>query len=121
MKTLALATALFGALLASSANAGEIGNTGISLGGTLDTNYTTGENVFAVDFIPRAQFSNWGILFGAQTTLDVMGLNDGDIFKGIDLDASYDIGTTGLKAYGKIGTDSDFVFGNAKIGVSFAF
>jgi len=119
MKTLALATALI--VAAGAASAVEIGNTGISIGGTVDANYTTGLDVWAVDLTPRAQYSSWGITFGAETTFDVMGLNDGDIFKGLLLDAAYKIGNTGLTAYGEIGTDADFTFGDAKIGVSFAF
>ena len=119
MKTLALATALV--VAAGAVSAAEIGNTGISIGGTVDANYTTGLDMFAVDLTPRAQYSSWGVTFGAETTFDVMGLNDGDIFKGLALDAAYEIGDTGLTAYGEIGTDADFTFGDAKIGVLLAF
>jgi hypothetical protein len=119
MKTLAIASII--ALAAGAASAAEIGNTGISIGGTVDANYTTGLDVWAVDLTPRAQFAQWGVMFGAETTFDVMGLNNGDIFKGIALDASYEIGNTGLTAYGEISTDADFTFGDAKIGVAFTF
>ena len=48
-------------------------------------------------------------------------LNEGDVFKGVDFEAGYTIGGTGLRAYGEIGTDADFEFGDATVGVSFAF
>jgi len=48
-------------------------------------------------------------------------LNEGDVFKGVDFEAGYTIGGTGLRAYGEIGTDADFEFGDATLGVSFAF
>lgn len=119
MKTLAIASVI--ALAAGAASAAEIGNTGISIGGTIDANYTTGIGEYAVDLTPRAQYSSWGITFGAETTFDIMGLNDGDIFQGMSLDAAYEIGGTGLTAYGEVGTDADFNFGDVKMGVTFAF
>jgi hypothetical protein len=50
-----------------------------------------------------------------------MKLNDNDVFKGVDFEAKYPIGTTGLTAYGEVSTDSDFEFGDVKIGASFKF
>jgi len=119
MKTLALATAFVAA--AGAASAFELGTTGVAIGATMDANYTTGANEFAIDFTPAATFSNWGIDFSASTTFDVMGLNNGDIFQGLDLDAGYTIGNTGLRAYGTVGTDADFNFGDFKMGVTFSF
>jgi hypothetical protein len=107
-------------VVASSASAIELGNTGVSLGGKVDMNYTTGLDTYAVDFIPRASYSAFGVGFGVETTFDVMGLNDDEVFKGIDLDASYEI-MPGLEAYGEVGTDADFEFGDVKMGVTFAF
>jgi opacity protein-like surface antigen len=119
MKTLAIAAVI--AAAATSASAFDIGSTGVSIGGTLDANYTTGISEYAVDLTPRAQFSSWGVTFGAESTFDIMGLNEGDVFKGVDLDAAYEIGDTGLTAYGEVGTDGDFNFGDFKMGVSFSF
>ena len=119
MKIAAIATAAI--LAASSASAIDLGSTGISLGGKVDANYTTGLDTYAVEFVPRAVYSAFGVGFGVETTFDVMGLNDGDVFKGLDFDASYEIGGTGLKAYGEVGTDADFEFGDVKMGVSFSF
>ena len=118
MKIAAIAVAA--TLATSAASAAEIGNTGISVGGKVDANYTTGLDNFAVDFIPRASYSAFGVGFGVETTFDIMGLNDDDVFKGIDLDASYEV-MPGLTAYGEVGTDADFEFGDVKMGVSFSF
>lgn len=119
MKTLALATALV--VAAGSASAFDIGSTGVSVGATMDANYTTGVDAFAIELTPAATFNNWGVDFAASTTFDVMGLNNGDIFQGVDFGAGYTIGTTGLRAYGTVGTDADFNFGDVKMGVTFSF
>ena len=119
MKTLALATALI--VAAGAASAVELGTTGVSLGGTLDANYTTGVDTYAVELTPRAGYSAFGVAFGVETTLDVMTLNEGDVFQGLDFDASYDLFNTGATVYGEVGTDADFEFGDVKVGVSFAF
>ena len=50
-----------------------------------------------------------------------MNLNGDDVFKGLDFSAEYAVGTTGLTAYGEVSTDSDFEFGDVKVGAKFAF
>jgi hypothetical protein len=118
MKIAVLATAAV--LAASSASAFELGATGVSVGGEFDGHYTTGVDTFGLDFTPRAQFSNWGVTFGVETTVDVLEINNGDIFTGLDLDASYQL-TPALEAYGEIGTDADLEFGDLTMGVRFGF
>jgi len=119
MKIAAIAVAA--TLAVTAAQAAEIGNTGISLGGTVDANYTTGLDTYAVEFTPRAGYSAFGVAFGVESTFDVMDLNNGEPFKGLDFDASYDLMNTGAKVYGEVGTDKDFEFGDVKVGVSFSF
>lgn len=120
MKIAAIAAAA--TLVATSASAIELGNTGVGIGGKFDTKYDTGTEEFAMEFVPKASFTNWGVDFAASTTFDILELNsDDDIFKGVDLEAGYTIGGTGLRAYGEIGTDADFEFGDATVGVSFEF
>jgi len=119
MKIAAFAAAA--TLVATSASAIELGNTGVSLGGMFDTKYDTGVEEFAMEFVPKASFTNWGVDFAASTTFDILGLNEDDVFKGVDFEAGYTIGGTGLRAYGEIGTDADFEFGDATFGVSFEF
>ena len=99
-----------------------IGGQTISAGGKFDTSYDTGTEEWAMEFVPKAGINAWGVDFTASTTFDVLELNSNDdIFKGLDLEAGYTIGGTGLRAYGEIGTDSDFEFGDATVGVSFEF
>lgn len=93
----------------------------LSAGGKADLNYDTGTELWAMDFIPSVGMNAWGTDFKASTTFDVINLNAGDVFQGVDLEAGYTIMGTGLRAYGEIGTDADFEFGDATIGVSFAF
>ena len=118
MKIAAFAAAVM--ITATSASAFELGG-GISVGGKFDTKYDTGTEDFAMEFVPKAGMNRWGVDFEASSTFNVLELNDGDVFKGIDLEAGYTIGGTGLRAYGEIGTDSDFEFGDATVGVSFEF
>ena len=118
MKNILLATAVFfGA--ASAASAFELGNTGVSLGGEVDLNYTTGVETYAMDLTSTASFSMWGVYLGAETTWDLLDLNDGDLFTGIDFDAAYQYGPVEL--YGEVSTDDDFEFGDVTIGTRFAF
>lgn len=121
MKTLAMAAAA--SLIAASASAADFGLMGqtVSVGGEVDSNYNTGTEEFSVEFIPSAGITAWGVDFEASTTFDIMELNEGDVFEGLDLEAGYTIGGTGLRAYGEIGTDADFEFGDATVGVSFKF
>ena len=119
MKIAAIAAAA--TIVATSASAIELGNTGVSLGGEFDTKYDTGAEEFAMEFVPKAGINRWGVDFEASTTFDVLGLNEDDVFKGVDFEAGYTIGGTGLRAYGEIGTDADFEFGDATLGVSFEF
>ena len=88
----------------------------LSAGGKADLNYDTGTELWAMEFVPSVGMNAWGTDFKASTTFDVINLNEGDVFE-----AGYTIGGTGLRAYGEIGTDADFEFGDATVGVSFAF
>ena len=93
----------------------------LSAGGKADLNYDTGTELWAMEFVPSVGLNAWGTDFKASTTFDVINLNEGDVFKGVDFEAGYTIGGTGLRAYGEIGTDADLEFGDATVGVSFAF
>ena len=119
MKIAAIAVAA--TLAATAASAAEIGATGVSVGATVDANYTTGVDTYAVDFTPRAGYSAFGVAFGVETTFDVLTLNEGDVFKGLDFDASYSLGATGASVYGEVGTDKDFEFGDVTVGAKFSF
>jgi len=120
MKTTIVAAALvMTAGMASAADLNIAGQT-ISAGGEFDMNYTTGEDTFALDFTPSAGLNAWGVDFEVSSTFDVLQVNEGDLFQGLDLEAGYTI-ATGLRAYAEIGTDEDLEFGDLTTGVKFAF
>lgn len=120
MKTTIVAAALvLTAGMASAADINVFGQT-ISAGAEVDMNYTTGEDTFALDFTPSAGFEAWGVDFTVDTTFDVLQVNEGDLFQGLDLEAGYTI-ANGLRAYAEIGTDEDLEFGDLTTGVKFAF
>jgi hypothetical protein len=83
-------------------------------------NYTTGEDTFALDFTPTAGVNAWGIDFEVSSTFDVLQVNEGDLFQGLDLEAGYTV-TEGLRAYAEISSDADLEFGDITTGITFAF
>ena len=115
------ATTLIMASTAVSAMDFTIAGQTLSAGGKADVNYDTGTELWAMEFVPSVGLNAWGTDFKASTTFDVINLNEGDVFQGIDFEAGYSLGQTGLRAYGEIGTDADLEFGDATVGVSFSF
>ena len=120
MKLAAIFTAALLAATSGSAMDIDVAGQTVSIGGEVDTNYTTGTELCAVEFTPSAGVDAWGFSFEASTVVDVLKLNEGDIFTGVDLEAGYQL-MDGLKAYGEISTDADLEFGDATVGVSFSF
>lgn len=116
----ALALTACGATDVEAADFNVAGQT-VSVGGKVDANYDTGTELYAMEFVPKAGINAWGVDFGVETTFDMLQLNDGDVFQGLDYTAGYTIGDTGLRAYGEISSDADFEFGDATVGVSFSF
>ena len=120
MKTTIVAAAfVMTAGMASAADFTVAGQT-ISAGGEFDMNYTTGEDTFALDFTPTAGVNAWGVDFEVSSTFDVLQVNEGDLFQGLDLEAGYAI-TEGLRAYAEISSDADLEFGDITTGITFAF
>lgn len=107
-------------LVATSASAVDLGN-GLTAGAEIDMNYTTGTELWALEATPEVGLGLMGTQVTVGSTFDLMNLNGDDTFKGIDFEAKYPIGSTGLTAYGEVSTDSDFEFGNVKMGATFAF
>lgn len=106
--------------VASQAAAIELGG-GLKAGGSVDMNYTTGIEQWALEATPEVGFAAMGADLTVGSTFDLMGLNEDDVFKGLDFGAEYGIGETGLKAYGEVSTDADLEFGDIKMGVTFEF
>jgi len=118
-----VATATLAVFVASQAAAIELGG-GLKAGGEIDMNYTTGVEEWALEATPEVGFAAAGVDFTVGSTFDLMGLNEDDVFKGLDFGAEYDlgaIGVNGIKAYGEVSTDADFEFGDITMGVNFSF
>lgn len=114
------ATATLAVFVASQAAAIDLGG-GLKAGAEIDMNYTTGIEKWALEATPEVGFEAYGANLTVGSTFDLMGLNEDDVFKGLDFGAEYNIQGTGLTAYGEIGTDADFEFGDATMGLKFAF
>jgi hypothetical protein len=127
MKIAAIATAalLFGA---SSAQAIDIGNTGINIGAKLDSYYDVDGEHFDSVLTPSLGYAMWGISLSASTdlnvvTADTIVMQDAfDTLPMIDIGASYSILNGSATAYGNIDWDLEASdFSGAKVGLSFAF
>jgi hypothetical protein len=121
MKNILLATAVFfGA--ASAASAFELGNTGISLGGELETSYNFGTEDFGVLLTPEAGFEYDILAVTVSTDLNLADFNSDvtENFQGLDFEAVLTVNDY-LNAYGEISTDADFEFGDLVIGTRLSF
>lgn len=116
MKKLLLASAI--AVVATSAHAIDLGY-GLSLGAETDLNYTTGTETWEMDFTPSMALGAYGVSFSAETTIDVLDINNGDIFEGIDWKAEY--AWNGVTTYTEVSSDADFEFGDITIGAKLKF
>ena len=116
MKTVILASAL--AVAATSVSAIDLGN-GLSMGAEVDTSYVTGVDTWALEATPYAAISQYGITLKAETTIDVLKINEDDVFKGVDLSAEY--AWNGFTTYTEVSSDKDFEFGDITIGAKIKF
>ena len=119
MKLAVIATAAT-LLVATQASAIDLGN-GMTVGGEVDMNYTTGTELWALEATPEVGLAMFGVDLTVGSTFDLMNLNGDNTFKGLDFSTEYAIGNTGLTGYGEVSTDSDFEFGDVKVGAKFAF
>ena len=116
MKTVVLASAL--AVAATSVSAIDLGN-GLSMGAEVDANYVTGVDTWALEATPYAAISQYGVTLKAETTVDVLKINEDDVFKGVDLTAEYVWNS--ITTYTEISSDADFEFGDVTIGAKIKF
>ena len=86
MKKLLLSATLVAT--ATSVSAMDLGY-GLSLSAETDMSYTTGTETWELDFTPSMGLSMYGASLSAETTIDVLDINNGDIFKGVDWKAEY--------------------------------
>lgn len=107
---------------ATSATAMDLGN-GLSLGGEVETTYTTSDtDNFGLDFTPKAGVEFQGLNLTAETTFDMLELNNEaiDRFTGVDFEATYEINSN-LEAFGEVSTDNDWEFGDVTVGTRLNF
>ena len=116
MKKLLLASAL--AVAATSAHAMDLGY-GLSVGAETDMSYTTGTETWELDVTPKLSMGAYGATLSAETTVDVLDINNGDIFTGVDWKAEY--AWKGFTTYTEVSSDADFEFGDITMGAKFKF
>lgn len=118
MKTLVLASAL--TLAATAATSADLIG-GLTFDTETDVSYTTGVEEWSATFTPELGWGMYGIDLGVSTVVDIMGLDQEQIFKGLDFKAEYELYSTGIKAYGKVSSDADFQFGDITVGAKLSF
>jgi len=118
MKTLIAATTL--SLLATTATSADLFG-GLSVDTETDVSYTTGVETWAANFTPSVGWGMFGLDMSMATTVDLMGLDKDEIFKGLDFKAEYELLSTGIMTYGKVSSDADFNFGNVTVGAKLSF
>ena len=116
MKKLLLTVAF--AAVATSASAIDLGY-GLSIGAETDMSYTTGTETWELDVTPKVSMGAYGVSFSTETTIDVLDINNGDIFTGLDWKAEY--AWKGMTTYTEVSSDADFEFGDITMGVKFSF
>ena len=118
MKTLTLAAAL--TLAVTTATAADLFG-GLSVDTETHVSYTTGTETWAANFTPSVGWGMYGLDMSVATTVDLMGLDEDEIFKGLDFKAEYELLSTGIMTYGKVSSDADFNFGNVTVGAKLSF
>ena len=116
MKKLLLSAALVATT--TSVSAMDLGY-GLSLSAETDMSYTTGTETWELDFTPSMGLSMYGASLSAETTIDVLDINNGDIFTGVDWKAEYV--WNGMTAYTEVSSDADFEFGDITVGAKIKF
>jgi len=62
-----------------------------------------------------------GIGLSVATDIDMLELDEGDIFQGLDFTAKYEIPSTYINLYTEVSTDSDLEFGDVTVGAMVSF
>ena len=121
MKTTAIATVV--ALAATSASAMDFSVAGqtLSINTESDLNYTTGVDEWEWELTPSAGITAMGIGLSVATDIDMLELDEGDIFQGLDFTAKYPIPSTFVNLYTEVSTDSDLEFGDITVGATVKF
>ena len=93
----------------------------VSFGASSDLNYTTGVEDWEWEMTPSAGLSAMGIGLTMSTDIDMLTLDEGDIFQGLDFTADYTVPSTNISLYTEVSTDSDLEFGDVTVGATVSF
>jgi opacity protein-like surface antigen len=119
MKTLAIILALT-ATTATAADFPLLGQT-VSIGAESDTNYTTGVEDWEWELTPYAGVNLMGVGLTLETDIDMLKLNEDEIFTGVDVELNYSVPHTNVNLYTEVSSDKDFDFGDVTIGATVKF
>ena len=128
MKTTTMAVTIaatmgFLAIAATKASSKDFSVAGqtLSIGAETDLNYTTGVEDWVWELTPSAGITALGIGLSVATDIDMLELDEGDIFQGLDFTAKYEIPSTYINLYTEVSTDSDLEFGDVTVGAMVSF
>ena len=121
MKTTAIATVVALAATSTSAMDFSVAGQTLSIGADSDINYTTGVEEWEWELTPSAGITAMGIGLSVATDIDMLELEEGDIFQGLDFTAKYEIPSTYINLYTEVSTDSDLEFGDVTVGAMASF
>ena len=93
----------------------------LSIGAETDLNYTTGVEDWVWELTPSAGITALGIGLSVATDIDMLTLDEGDIFQGLDFTADYTVPSTNISLYTEVSTDSDLEFGDVTVGATVSF
>ena len=93
----------------------------LSIGAETDLNYTTGVEDWVWELTPSAGVTALGIGLSVATDIDMLELDEGDIFQGLDFTADYSVPSTNINLYTEVSTDSDLEFGDVTVGAKVSF
>ncbi len=93
----------------------------LSIGAETDLNYTTGVEDWVWELTPSAGINALGIGLSVATDIDMLELDEGDIFQGLDFTADYEVPSTNINLYTEVSTDADLEFGDVTVGAKFSF
>jgi len=93
----------------------------LSISAETDLNYTTGVEDWVWELTPSAGITALGIGLSVATDIDMLELDEGNIFQGLDFTADYEVPSTNINLYTEVSTDADLEFGDVTVGAKFSF
>ena len=121
MKKTAIVTAAMLAATSTSAMDFSVAGQTLSIGAETDLNYTTGVEEWVWELTPSAGITALGIGLSVATDIDMLTLDEGHIFQGLDFTADYEVPSTNINLYTEVSTDADLEFGDVTVGATFSF